>query len=129
MEKQTLTLFANCGLFGIADDYAQKYQSLDERFIHNKASTFFFEASGDSMEPLIREKDILIVDRSITANHGRIIVGYLDGHFICKRLIRMGSQLILRSENKLHRDISINEDSDFIIWGVVSGQARDLKNS
>jgi DNA polymerase V len=47
-----------CGLFGISDDYIEKYQSLDARFIKNKASTFFFQAASDSMEPLIFENVI-----------------------------------------------------------------------
>ncbi len=120
-------VFANCGLFGISDDYVEKYQSLDQRFVRNKSSTFFFEATGDSMEPIIHSGDVLIVDRSMTWVHGNIIVGHLDGLFICKRLLKSPDGLILRSENKLHRDILITEDIDFLIWGVVSGLARDLR--
>ncbi|EQC47329.1 LexA family transcriptional regulator [Bacteriovorax sp. Seq25_V] len=121
-------IFANCGLFGISDDYIEKYQSLDQRFIRNKSSTFFFEATGDSMEPIIHSGDVLIVDRSLSWTHGNIIVGHLDGQFICKRLLKSPDGLILRSENKLHRDILITEEIDFLIWGVVSGLGRDLRN-
>ena len=31
----------SCGLFGISDDFIENYQSLDERFVKNKESTFF----------------------------------------------------------------------------------------
>lgn len=125
MEKLVTT--ANCGLFGISDDYIEKYQSLDERFVKNKASTFFFEATGDSMEPLIISKDVIIVDRSVSWTHGKIIVAYLDGAFICKRILKTPNGAVLRSENKLHRDILITSETDFSIWGVVTGLARDLK--
>ena len=43
----------SCGLFGITNDHIENYQSLDERFVKNKASTYFFEAESDSMSPFI----------------------------------------------------------------------------
>lgn len=33
----------SCGLFGISDDFIEKYQSLDGHFIKNKFSTFFLK--------------------------------------------------------------------------------------
>ena len=121
-------LKANCGLFGISDDYIEKYQSLDEKFIKNKSSTFFFEATGDSMEPVVFSGDVLVVDRSIDWVHGKIVIVYLEGQFMCKRLLKSPRGIILRSENKLHSDIQITEEMDFLIWGVVIAQARDLRN-
>jgi DNA polymerase V len=118
---------ANCGLFGINDDYMEKYQSLDERFVRNKSSTFFFEATGDSMEPLVFSGDVLVVDKSIPWNHGKIAVVYLEGSFLCKRLLKTPNGIILRSENKLHRDILITEEMDFLLWGVVTTVARDVR--
>ena len=61
-----------CGLFGINDDFIDGYQSLDKRFIKNKASTFLFEAEGDSMEPTIFKGDILLVDRSVEHFNTRV---------------------------------------------------------
>ena len=118
---------ANCGLFGISDDYIEKYQSLDERLIRNKSSTFFFQATGDSMEPVVFAGDILVVDRSLSSYHGKMIIACLDGEFLCKRLIKSPRGVILRSENKLHRDILINEEMDFLVWGVVIALARDFR--
>lgn len=118
---------ANCGLFGIQDDYIEKYQSLDERFVKNRASTFFFEATGDSMEPLIFPGDVLVVDRSLDWVHGKIIIGHLEGSFLCKRFLKSPKGIILRSENKLHRDILVTEEMDFLVWGTVVAVARDLR--
>jgi len=128
MESLSKPIFqANCGLFGISDDYIEKYQSLDERFIKNKSSTFFFEATGDSMEPVVFPGDVLIVDRSVNWTQGKIVIAYLDGQFFCKRLLKSPKGIILRSENKLHRDILVTEEMDFLVWGVVVAQARDLR--
>ena len=120
-------LQANCGLFNISEDHIEDYQSLDERFIKNKSSTFFFQATGDSMEPLVMAGDVLVVDRSITSFHGKIVIVYLEGQFLCKRLIKSSKGPILRSENKLHRDILVSEEMDFLIWGVVTSLARDVR--
>ena len=121
------TYQANCGLFGINDDFMEKYQSLDERFIRNKSSTFFFEATGDSMEPVVFAGDILVVDKSIPWTHGKIAIVYLEGAFLCKRLLKTPQGIVLRSETKLHRDILITEEMDFLFWGVVTTVARDVR--
>ena len=115
-----------CGRFGISDDFIEKYQSLDARFIKNKASTFFFKASGHSMEPLIFENDILIVDRSIEAFHSKVIVVAYEGSLICKRYFKEGNQVILKSENPSCKDIRVTEEMDATVWGVVTGVAREL---
>ncbi|MCB0356508.1 MAG: S24 family peptidase [Bdellovibrionales bacterium] len=116
----------SCGLFGISDDYIEKYQSLDSRFIKNKASTFFFSAASDSMEPLITEGDVLVVDRSIEAMSGRIAVVCLGGEMLCKRVIKHSGQVILRSDNPLYKDIKITEEMDLVVFGVVTAIVREL---
>jgi DNA polymerase V len=115
-----------CGLFGISDDYIEKYQSLDTRFIKNKASTYFFQAASNSMEPLIFANDVLVVDRSIDAHTGKVVVASLDGEMICKRLNKQGQQIRLCSDNPLCKDILITEEMDFLVFGVVIAIAREL---
>ncbi|WP_158536759.1 MULTISPECIES: LexA family protein [Halobacteriovorax] len=118
---------ANCGLFGISEDHIENYQSLDERFVQNRSATFFFEAQGDSMEPLIIPGDVLVIDRSLEVKSGRVAIVYLDGEFLCKRLIKQDGRVILRSHNPLHRDITITDEMDFLVWGPIVAVARDMK--
>jgi DNA polymerase V len=115
-----------CGLFGISDDYIEKYQSLDTRFIKNKASTYFFQAASNSMEPLIFEKDVLVVDRSVDAGHKKIVVASINGEMICKRYIKKENKIFLRSENTLYPDLEVTEEMDLLIFGVVIAIAREL---
>lgn len=118
---------ASCGLFGISEDHIEKYQSLDLRFIKNKAATYFFEAEGDSMAPLILPKDVLIVDRSIKATHQHIIVGSIDGgEMFCKRLIQKGGVYILKSENFNHPDLKVVDEMSLNIFGVVRSIVREF---
>ncbi|OFZ49074.1 MAG: hypothetical protein A2381_15860 [Bdellovibrionales bacterium RIFOXYB1_FULL_37_110] len=113
-----------CGLFGIKEDHFESYQSLDERFIKNKTSTFFFEATGYSMEPMIFERDILIVDRAMTPVSGQIIVAAINGSFVCKTYIKKREQVILRSENKKVKDLLITSEMEMHLFGVVIGIYR-----
>ena len=115
------------GLFGISEDHTEKYQSLDLRFIRNKAATFFFEASGDSMAPLILPGDILIVDRSIKAIHQHIIVGSVDGgEMFCKRLMQKSGQFSLMSEDLSYPEIAVIDEMNLNIFGVVRSIVREF---
>jgi len=116
----------SCGLFGISDDYIEKYQSLDSRFVKNKASTFFFEAANNSMAPLICAKDVLVVDRSLEPSHNRVAVICLNGEMICKRLIKTKNGPILRSDNPVYKDFQVTEEMEMTVWGVVVAIAREL---
>ena len=78
------------------------------------------------MEPLICTGDILVVDRSVSQFYGKIVIAYLEGQFLCKRLLKSSKGPILRSENKLHRDILVTEEMDFLVWGAVTALARDI---
>lgn len=115
------------GLFGISEDHTESYQSLDLRFVKNKAATFFFEASGDSMSPLILPGDILIVDRSVKAINQHIIVGSVDGgEMFCKRLMHKNGQYALVSENFSYPEITIVDEMDLNIFGVVRSIVREF---
>lgn len=117
---------ARCGLFGIREDHIESYQSLDERFIKQKSATFFFKASGTSMEPLIFAKDILVVDRSLDATNNRIIIAALNGEFLCKRILKSQNKITLISENPKQPIINITADFDFSIFGVVTSIIREV---
>lgn len=119
---------AACGLFGISDDFIEEYQSLDSKFIKNKEATFFFKASGDSMEPLIFSGDTLVVDRSITSFHNRVCIVIYQDQLVCKRVrvnsLQTSAQLI--SENSKCSSITINNNLDAIVWGVVIARVSHL---
>ncbi|MDO9180896.1 MAG: S24 family peptidase [Bacteriovorax sp.] len=117
----------SCGLFGISDDFIEKYQSLDQLFIKNKFSTFFFESTGDSMEPTIFTGQILIVDRSRKDFHGRVCVVCLDDKMMCKRVIQKENYVILKSDNHKYKDMIIENNESLIFWGVVIANAGFIK--
>lgn len=115
----------SCGLFGIADDFSDNYLSLDAKYLVNKEATFLVRAGGDSMEPEIKQGDILIVDRSVELVSGKIATFHFNGAAICKQFIKQGDKIILRSFSTEYKDIVISEADDLVLFGVVIGIARD----
>lgn len=104
-----------------ADDYVEKKLDLNELLIGNKQATFFMRASGNAMTGAgIHDDDILIVDRSLTAAHRKIVVAALDGELLVRRLLRSGAGVTLTAENSDYASIEVSEDISFEIWGVVT---------
>lgn len=104
-----------------ADDYMEQTISLDAQFIRHPTATFFVKAGGDSMiKAGIHEGDTLIVDRSLTAKTGSIVIAVIDGHLTVKRLQYEGETVLLCSENDAYKPIKVYKESDLVLWGVVT---------
>ena len=113
---------ANATGFGAAaDDYMERGIDLNEKLIMNKPATFFFRMSSDAMEGAgIGMGDVLIVDRSIQAANGKIIIAAVDGELMIRRYHQNFNKKILSAENKRYKNIELTEFSQFITWGVVT---------
>ena len=103
-----------------ADDYTEENIDLNEHLISNPFSTFFLRVKGDSMiNSGIKDKDLIIVDKSLTAKPGNIIIAMIDGEFTIKRLSIKNNELYLKAENHKYPDFSFRNHIDIQIWGVV----------
>ncbi|HIE78154.1 MAG TPA: translesion error-prone DNA polymerase V autoproteolytic subunit [Candidatus Thioglobus sp.] len=104
-----------------ADDHMDETLDLNTHLIQHKESTFFVRAQGESMLGVgIYPGDILIVDRSVTAKSGKIVIAVVDSEFTVKRLHKYKGKITLKAENTDFDDINIKEGSELIIWGVVT---------
>jgi len=104
-----------------ADDYVEKSLDLNELLIKRPAATFFVRVEGDSMLGAgIHPDDILVVDRSLNPDAGKIVVCALNGELTVKRLARENQQWRLVAANSDYPDIAIHEGLETIIWGVVT---------
>ena len=103
-----------------ADDYTEENIDLNEYLISNPFSTFFLRVKGDSMiNSGIKDKDLIIVDKSLTAKPGDIIIAMVDGEFTIKRLSIKNNELYLKAENHNYPDFSFRNHIDVQIYGVV----------
>lgn len=111
-----------------ADDYIECKLDLNEHLIQHPAATFFVRASGDSMKDAgIQSGDMLIVDRSLEATHGNIVIAAINGELTVKRLSRQAGCVQLLPANKNYQPIDITEEQDIIIWGVVTHVIHETK--
>jgi DNA polymerase V len=114
---------ANATGFGAAaDDYAERGVDLNEQLIKNKPATFFLRVTGDAMiNAGIFHGDVLIVDRSLKAVNGKIIVAVWNGEMLVRRLERAFNKIRLVPESNRLSVIEVDIGcSDFAIWGVVT---------
>ena len=104
-----------------ADDFTETRISLDKTLIKNPDATFFARVSGDSMIGAgLDDGDLLVIDRSLEANHGKIAVCFIDGEFTVKRLKIKGDSIVLMPENVNYKPIEVKGESELVIWGLVT---------
>ena len=103
-----------------ADDYIDVGIDLNEVLIRHPSSTFFLRVSGDSMvEAGIQDGDLLVVDRSLDARPGQVVVAVLDGAFTLKRLAHHQGRLRLEAANSAYPPLELHQCGDVQIWGVA----------
>jgi DNA polymerase V len=114
---------ANATGFGAAaDDYAERGIDLNEQLIRNKPATFFMRVNSDAMTGAgIFNGDVIIVDRSLEAKNGKVIVAVLNGEMLVRRLEQSFNKVRLVPETKKLAPIDVDPSAaDFSIWGVVT---------
>ena len=110
-----------------ADDYLEGALDLHQHLVRQPAATFFGRARGDSMEGAgIYDGDLLVVDRSIEAKAGKVVIAALNGELTVKRLSRVEDRLRLEAENPTYAPIEFNEGDDVRLWGVVTNVIHSL---
>jgi repressor LexA len=83
------------------------------------SDAFIVEARGDSMEPKIKEGDIIIAKKQSAAEHGDIIVCVFKLEALIKKLSRIDGIVSLISLNDKYPARHVMDENDFKIEGVV----------
>ncbi len=124
MDTSPIPLFScsvAAGFSSPADDYVDRTLDLNELIIAHPAATFFVRVKGDSMRDAgIHCGDLLVVDRSLEAVSGRIVVAILHSEFTVKRFVVEGTKILLVPENPAYSTIHVPRESDFQVWGTVT---------
>ncbi|MBL0317847.1 MAG: translesion error-prone DNA polymerase V autoproteolytic subunit [Alphaproteobacteria bacterium] len=104
-----------------AEDHIEARLDLNELLIKEPSATFFLKVSGESMRDAgIFPNDLLIVDRSIKAVHGKIVIAVVNNELTVKRLYQKNGVIKLMAENSDFVPIVITAESELHIWGVVT---------
>lgn len=116
------------GFATAVEDYLEGALDLNALVVKHPAATFYVKAAGDSMRDAgIQSGDILAVDRSLEAAHGKIVIAILNGEFTVKKLRLEGKQVYLDPANPDYSPIKVPPRSDFQVWGVVTYVIRQMK--
>ena len=103
-----------------ADDFKEIRISLDKELVKNRDATFYARVSGESMIGAgLDDGDLLVIDRSLSPENGKISVCLIDGEFTVKRIKKEKNKIYLMPENKKYKPIELKEENELIIWGVV----------
>lgn len=128
--EKELSLYSSrpaAGFPAPGDDLVEKSLDINDLLIDNPTSTFFVKVEGDSMEGAkIFSGDILVVDRSVSPVSGLIVVAAVYGEMVVKRLKISGDKACLISEKEGYQPISLSDNDECFIWGVVVGSVRVL---
>lgn len=120
-----------------AEDFVEGTLDLNEHLIRRPAATFIVRVKGDSMRGAgIFPGDLLVVDRSLEAKSGSIVIAVISGELTVKRLHRSagkygGEQWLLMAENPHYPPIALGPDQDdgrdCMIWGVVASAIHQFE--
>lgn len=110
-----------------AGDYVERDIDLNEWLIGNKLATYVVCVEGDSMAGEIRSGDWLVVDRSLEARHGSVVVACVDGEMTVRRLLVEGGRCFLAADDPEYPRLEIVGERELVIWGVVTHSVRRLR--
>jgi DNA polymerase V len=126
----TLRLFSSSAPCGIPRNVGSELETeiyFGKYWVPDSKDCYAVTAVGDSMTGArIFDGDMLVINCGLEAESGHIVVAWLNGELTVKRLYNNGERVELRPENRSYPSISISEDDDFRILGVVTSAHREL---
>jgi DNA polymerase V len=112
---------AYAGFGNPAEDYAEPALNLHDLVAPHPNSTYFIRIKGSSMwGACIAAGAIVVVDRSLTASHGKIVVARVGEHLLLKRLQLRERKIFLLSDPPEQPAIELDQRRGDEIWGVVT---------
>ena len=114
-----------------AMDYIEERIDLAKELAPRPLSTFYAYCEGDSMvDAFIPPNSILVIDKSLTAKNGDVVVAYLNGGFMVKYIKFAGGKcwLVPANRQKGYKAVEITEDMEMLVWGVVTNVVINTKN-
>ncbi len=111
-----------------ADDYLEGEIDLNRLLIERPAACYLMRVSGPSMSGAgIMDGDLVVMDRSVEAVPGHVVVAVIHGEMTIKRLRRLADgRVLLKAEHPGYPSMIICEEHPAEVWGVVVGCVRKM---
>lgn len=101
-----------------AEEYRRPSLNLHTLLAPRPRSTFFARFAGDAMvEQNIFDNDLLVIERLSDYSHGQIVLAFVDGQRLVRRLERRAGSLFLCA-NQRYPEIELDEEAQ--IFGRVT---------
>ncbi|MCJ8168764.1 LexA family protein [Atopomonas sediminilitoris] len=111
-----------------AEDFSDSRIDFNELLIRREEHCFVVTVVGESMQGAgILSGDLLVVDRSLIAKPGDIVVAAINDEALVKELIVLDGLHYLQSHHPDYPPIAIAGDNDVSIWGVVCHAIHSLR--
>lgn len=131
ISRQRIPLFlerVSAGFPSPAEDYIERTIDLNELCIQHPVATFFVRVQGESMiDAGIYPGDVLVVDRSLQARHGDIVIASLETEMTVKQLHLNPLPVRLLPRNPAYKALTVEGDMVMEVFGVVTSVVRSLK--
>ena len=113
-----------------ATDYMTQAIDLNKELVRHPAATFYGRVVGDSMiDAGVEEGDILVIDKSLEAREGDMVVCFVDGEFTLKHLHFHDGGLTLRPANPNYPEIILNPSSRSVLILKIYASGRGKRRS
>ncbi len=112
-------------------DYMEERIDLAKVLAPHPLSTFYAHCEGDSMiDACIPPNAILVIDRSVTAKSGDVVVAFVDGGYTVKYIkFEKGKCLLIpANKKKKYPVIEVTEEMEMMVWGVVINVVINTKD-
>ena len=113
-----------------AQNYMNGTIDLNRVLVRHRETTFFARVEGDTMKDAgIGNGDIVVIDKSLDAKDGDIVVAHLDGEFVLRRLQidkKQKCAWLLPADSK-SKPTKITDENDLVIWGVVTYTIKKIR--
>jgi DNA polymerase V len=111
-----------------AEDMAEEPLDLNDLLVTQPAATFFLEMAGDALlDAGIYAGDVLVVDRSLHATYGALVVAALDGVLLARHYCPDSVAIHLLPAHPDYAPISVCAGERCQVWGVVTATIHRLR--
>ncbi len=111
-------------------DYIEDRIDLAKQLAPHPLSTYYSYCEGDSMiDACIPPNAILVIDKSLNAKSGDIVVAFLNGGYTVKYIKLENDKcfLIPANKKKKYPIIEVTAEMEMVVWGVVTNVVIDTK--
>lgn len=121
--ERTVADTVRAGLPQPANDSGREAWAIDTYLIDKPSETELYHVRGDSMvDAGIHEGDFAVIQKTLSASPGDVILAFVDGEFTLKTLARDKAGFYLEAANKAYPPIRPEQGLE--IHGVMVGMFR-----